>query len=82
MLVCGVAVAAPSKDELVDLNTASVAQLRALPGMGDEYVRRVVAGRPYSAKNQLLTRGVLPQAEYERIAGLVVAHRVKAAAKN
>ena len=42
-----------------------------------------MAGRPYSAKNQLVTRGVLPQGEYERIAGLVVAHRAKEAkAKN
>jgi competence protein ComEA len=81
MLVFGVAAGAVghrvSAAELVDLNVASFAQLRALPGMGDVYVRRVMAGRPYSAKNQLMTRGVLPQVEYERIASLVVAHRAK-----
>lgn len=63
------------KPELLDLNTATPAELAALPGMGGEYVRRVVAHRPYTAKNQLVTRGILPAEEYERIAPLVVAHR-------
>jgi len=67
---------AASKD-LLDINTATPAQLKALPGMGDAYAARVIAGRPYTAKNQLATRGVLPQAEYERIRELIIAHRVK-----
>lgn len=71
------AVAAKERDGRVDLNTASFAELHALPGMGNEYVRRVIAGRPYSAKNQLVSRGILPQDEYGRIASLVVAHRPK-----
>jgi DNA uptake protein ComE-like DNA-binding protein len=62
---------------LLDINTATAEQLKALPGMGDAYVQRVVAGRPYSAKNQLTTRGVIPAAEYERIREMIVAHRVK-----
>jgi DNA uptake protein ComE-like DNA-binding protein len=62
---------------LLDINTATAEQLRALPGMGDAYVQRVIAGRPYSAKNQLTTRGVIPAAEYERIREMIVAHRVK-----
>jgi DNA uptake protein ComE-like DNA-binding protein len=63
---------------LLDINTATVEQLRALPGMGDAYAQRIVAGRPYTAKNQLTTRGILPSAEYERIREMVIAHRVKA----
>jgi competence protein ComEA len=62
---------------LLDINTATSEQLKALPGMGDAYVQRVVAGRPYTAKNQLSTRGVIPDAEYERIRELIIAHRVK-----
>ena len=58
----------------LDLNTATAAQLRDLPGMGEIYVRRILEGRPYSAKNQLLTRGVLPQGAYEAIRDYVVAH--------
>jgi len=63
--------------ELLDINTATAAQLKALPGMGDAYVKRVVAGRPYTAKNQLTTRGILPAAEYEQIKPLIIAHRMK-----
>ena len=67
---------AASKD-LLDINTATAAELKALPGMGDAYAQRVIAGRPYTAKNQLTTRGILPAAEYERIKPLIIAHRVK-----
>ena len=63
--------------ELLDINTATAAQLKALPGMGDAYVQRIVAGRPYTAKNQLNTRGVIPQEEYEKIKDQIIAHRPK-----
>ena len=62
--------------EPLDINTASPHQLNALPGFGPAYTRRVIAGRPYTAKNQLATRGVIPQGAYERISDLIVAHRV------
>ena len=62
---------------LLDINTATAAQLKALPGMGDEYVRRIIAGRPYTAKNQLTTRGILPQSAYEKIKLQIIAHRPK-----
>jgi DNA uptake protein ComE-like DNA-binding protein len=67
---------AASKD-LLDINTATAAELNVLPGMGDAYAQRVIAGRPYTAKNQLTTRGILPAAEYERIKPLIIAHRPK-----
>jgi DNA uptake protein ComE-like DNA-binding protein len=67
---------AASKD-LLDINTATAAQLKALPGMGDEYVRRIIAGRPYTAKNQLTTRGILPESAYEAIKDQIIAHRPK-----
>jgi DNA uptake protein ComE-like DNA-binding protein len=62
---------------LLDINTATAAQLKALPGMGDAYVQRVIAGRPYTAKNQLTTRGILPQSAYEQIKLQIIAHRPK-----
>jgi len=61
----------------LDLNTATPDQLKALPGMGDAYVKRIIEGRPYTAKNQLTTRGILPAEEYERIKEQVIAHRSK-----
>jgi len=67
---------AASKD-LLDINTAKSAQLKALPGMGDAYAARVIAGRPYTAKNQLVQRGILPAEAYEKIKPLIVAHRPK-----
>jgi DNA uptake protein ComE-like DNA-binding protein len=62
---------------LLDINTATASQLKALPGMGDQYVRRIIAGRPYTAKNQLTTRGILPQSAYEKIKLQIIAHRPK-----
>jgi len=61
----------------LDLNTATLAQLKSLPGMGVVYAQRVIAGRPYTAKNQLVTRGILPRDTYEKLQSLVVAHRLK-----
>ncbi len=61
--------------EQVDINSATPQQLNALPGFGPAYTRRVIAGRPYRLKNQLVTRGVIPQAEYERIRDRIAAHR-------
>jgi DNA uptake protein ComE-like DNA-binding protein len=61
---------------LVDINAATPHQLNALPGFGPAYTRRIIAGRPYTAKNQLVTRGVIPQGAYERVSALIIAHRV------
>ena len=44
--------------------------------MGAAYVKRILEGRPYTAKNQLVTRGILPRAAYEQIKNGIVAHRV------
>jgi DNA uptake protein ComE-like DNA-binding protein len=58
---------------LVDLNTAPVAALEALPGIGKAYAAKIVAGRPYANKAQLVSKNVLPQAVYDKVKDLVVA---------
>jgi DNA uptake protein ComE-like DNA-binding protein len=61
----------------MDINTASVDQLRTLPGVGDTYARRIVAGRPYSSKNQLVSKGILPRNVYDKVQHMIVANHMK-----
>ena len=74
LLVCGVLqqanAAQPSPDAKVDLNTATIAQLKELPGIGSGYARKIIAARPYRSVDDLSKSG-LPTATINKISALV-----------
>lgn len=59
--------------DLLDLNTATKQQLIALPGIGEVYAPKIMAGRPYKEKNELVSRKIIPEATYKQIEGRVIA---------
>jgi DNA uptake protein ComE-like DNA-binding protein len=62
-----------SRDKPLDLNTATQEQLQSLPGISAAEAKRIMAGRPYSKPDELVTRRIMSKAEYDKISDRITA---------
>ena len=68
---------AAKADDKIDINTATKEQLMAFKGIGDKYSDKIIAGRPYAKKDQLVSKNILPEATYKNISAQIIASQPK-----
>ncbi|WP_455377212.1 ComEA family DNA-binding protein [Petrachloros mirabilis] len=66
-------VQAADETDLIDINTATAEQLKTLKGIGDAYAEKIIKGRPYARKDELVQKKILPRSTYEQIKYKIIA---------
>lgn len=62
---------------VIDINTADEKTLMTISGIGAAYSKKIVAGRPYKRKDELVSRGILPAGVYDKIKDMIIAKQKK-----
>lgn len=65
----------PAQGGLIDINTATAAELDKLPGIGTARAQAIIANRPYKGKDDLVQRKIVPQNVYNEIKDKIVARQ-------
>lgn len=69
------------KKEVLDINSAPAEELQKIPGIGDAYAKKIVEGRPYKRKDELVRKKIVPQATYDKIKDQIIAKQSTAKKK-
>ena len=77
-VLCSKTAGVPAPQRTPIDTTASKEQLQALPGIGDAYSQKIIDGRPYNAKNDLVRKNIIPQSTYDGVKDQIIAHRTTA----
>lgn len=61
----------------VDINSASKEELMTVPGIGDAIADKIIAGRPFKMKSELVSKGIVTKGVYAKFSRHLIAKQSK-----